>query len=157
MQIIFYVILALLGLGGLTYYRARTIQRPDNVNNGSIKPCPATPNCVSTLDTDETHAIAPITYAGSLDAARAQLVTVLRGLPKTEVITEEPTYVYAESRSPTMGFPDDLEFVFDDDAKHIQLRSAARMGKGDLGKNRERIEEIRRRFAQLESQSAHAV
>lgn len=130
----------------LFYLRAQMIDAPENVNNGEIDPCPETPNCVSTLDTDEEHGIEPIAYSGSMDEARARLVTVLEDLPRTTVMTEQDTYVYAVSRSPTMGFPDDLEFVFDDEAKVINLRSAARMGQSDLGKNRERIETIRSAF-----------
>ncbi len=158
LQTIIMVILGLLGIGGgLGYYRAQTIPRPDNVGKGDIKPCPDSPNCVSSVDTDELHGIAPIAYDGSLEAAREHLLTVLRGLPRTDIVMEERTYILAESRSPTMGFPDDMEFLFDDDAKEIQVRSAARMGQGDLGKNRERVERIREQFAQRESQSAHAV
>lgn len=130
----------------LLYVQAQRVEAPENVNNGDIEPCPQTPNCVSTLDEDEQHGIDPIAYTGTQDDARARLVSVLEGMPRTVVMNEQDNYVYALSRSPTMGFPDDLEFVFDDAAKVINLRSAARMGQSDLGKNRERIEEIRRRF-----------
>jgi uncharacterized protein (DUF1499 family) len=46
-----------------------------------------------------------------------------------------------------MGFVDDVEFWFDPAAGVVQLRSASRVGRGDLGVNRQRIEAIRRRLA----------
>jgi len=45
-----------------------------------------------------------------------------------------------------MGFIDDVEFWQDPVAGVIQVRSASRLGQSDLGVNRRRIEEIRRRF-----------
>jgi uncharacterized protein (DUF1499 family) len=39
-----------------------------------------------------------------------------------------------------------VEFVFDDQRKIIHVRSASRTGYFDLGVNRNRVEEIRRRF-----------
>ena len=46
-----------------------------------------------------------------------------------------------------MGFIDDVEFYFDSNAEVIQVRSAARLGKSDLGVNRKRIDAIRAQLA----------
>ncbi len=46
-----------------------------------------------------------------------------------------------EFKSQLMGYVDDVEFYFD--GKAIQVRSASRLGKSDLGVNRKRIEDIR--------------
>ena len=45
-----------------------------------------------------------------------------------------------------MRFVDDAEFWFDPAAGAVQLRSASRLGKGDLGINRARIEALRGRL-----------
>ena len=42
-----------------------------------------------------------------------------------------------------MGFVDDVEFYFDDMSKTVHIRSASRLGKGDLNVNRKRMESIR--------------
>ncbi|MEL6148823.1 MAG: DUF1499 domain-containing protein [Chloroflexota bacterium] len=151
MQIILYIIGAIMGLGVLQafigYRRAQTIPRPDDAGNGSIKPCPQTPNCVSTVDTDKEHGMETIPYAMSLEEAKQKLLGIIAQLPRAIVVNEADTHIYVETRSPTMGFPDDVEFVFDDDAKVIHFRSAARMGMGDLGKNRERMAYIRDEFS----------
>jgi uncharacterized protein (DUF1499 family) len=39
-----------------------------------------------------------------------------------------------------------VEFSFDDETKVINVRSASRTGYSDLGVNRRRVEEIRKRF-----------
>lgn len=150
MQVLGFVVGAAVALGILQlvgmWVGARVLPRPDNVNNGTLAPCPSSPNCVSTEADDELHGIEPISYTGDMADARTQLMTVLERLPKTQIITERDDYIYMESRSPMIGFVDDVEFVFDDAEKVIRFRSAARMGYGDLGKNRERMEIIRQQF-----------
>jgi uncharacterized protein (DUF1499 family) len=50
-----------------------------------------------------------------------------------------------------MGFVDDVEFLIDDSAKVIHVRSASRLGQSDLGVNRQRIETIRVKLNELKS------
>lgn len=113
-------------------------------------PCPDSPNCVSTQasPTDKTHAIAPIAYTESREAAHQRLLAVILAMPRTIIITTEPEYIYAEFRTRLLRFVDDVEFYLDDAAKLIHFRSASRLGRGDLGVNRQRMEEIRRRFTE---------
>lgn len=112
-----------------------------------LPPCPETPNCVSTLASDEEHAIAPIAYRGSLADAKANLLSVLQDLPRATLVTSEDNYIHMEYRSWLFRFVDDVESVLDDQAKEIHFRSAARLGRSDLGVNRRRMEKIRAAFA----------
>jgi len=50
---------------------------------------------------------------------------------------------------PVFGFVDDVEFRFDRNTGCIHVRSASRLGISDLGVNRRRIEDIRRKFSGL--------
>lgn len=50
----------------------------------------------------------------------------------------------------TFGFVDDGLFILDSDKRLIHVRSAARLGYWDLGKNRRRLEEIRTMYNQSE-------
>lgn len=111
-------------------------------------PCPDSPNCVSTQapSTDNTHAIVPIAYTGEREAAQQRLLAVIQAMPDATIITAEREYIYVEFRSRLLRFVDDVEFYLDDTAKLIHFRSASRLGRGDLGVNRRRMEEIRRRF-----------
>jgi uncharacterized protein (DUF1499 family) len=120
-------------------------KRPNNlgVNNGKLAPCPNSPNCVSSQSTDAVHQIAPLTFTSTPEAAIANLKSIIESLPKTQIISESPDYLYAEFKSALLGFVDDVEFYLDRNANVIQVRSASRLGQSDLGVNRQRIETIR--------------
>lgn len=113
------------------------------VHDGRLKPCPNSPNCVCSYDADAEHAIAPLSYTATSTEAIIALKQVIQSLERTTVITESADYLYVEFSSKLMGFVDDVEFYLDPAAKVIQVRSASRLGKSDLGVNRTRIETIR--------------
>jgi uncharacterized protein (DUF1499 family) len=79
----------------------------------------------------------------------ADLKTVIQNLERTKIITETENYLYAEFTSALMGFVDDVEFLLDDSANVIHVRSASRLGQSDLGVNRKRIETIRAKLNEL--------
>ena len=58
-------------------------------------------------------------------------------------MVDEPGYLHAECQSALMGFVDDLELHAQPDAGRIDVRSASRLGYGDLGVNRRRVETLR--------------
>jgi uncharacterized protein (DUF1499 family) len=74
------------------------------------------------------------------------MLSVLRGLPRTKLVEEGPDVLRAECRSRIFRFVDDVEIRFDDQAKLIHFRSAARLGYRDFGVNRERMETVRQEF-----------
>ena len=114
----------------------------------TLRPCPDSPNCVSTLaqSQDSRHAIAPYRFSSTKSDAKAALKTVIAGLPRTRLVEEDETYLHYEFTSLLLRFVDDVEFLFDDETKAIQFRSASRTGYGDLGVNRRRMEDIRSRI-----------
>ncbi|RNC67791.1 MAG: DUF1499 domain-containing protein [Desulfuromonadales bacterium] len=121
--------------------------RPTNLGarEGVLSPCPSSPNCVSSQAADERHRIEPLPFMGDPDAAFARLKGVLAARGDTTIIEETPGYLRVELR--TTFFVDDGEFLLDRQRRVIQVRSASRIGYSDLGKNRRRMEEIRRAFA----------
>lgn len=125
-------------------------KRPDNlgVKDGQLSDCPDSPNCVVSQGArDAQHSIEPLTYGGDRSAAMARLKEIITGMPRTRIIEQSDDYLYAEFESKLMGFIDDVEFYFDSNAGVIQVRSAARLGKSDLGVNRKRIDAIRAQLA----------
>jgi len=117
---------------------------PDlGLQGGRLRPCPATPNCVSSeAGTAADKLVAPFPAPrGAADMAR--LASVVGAWPRTKVLTEDGTYLYAESTSRLMRFVDDVEFRFDATANVIHVRSASRLGESDLGVNRKRVEGLR--------------
>ncbi len=120
-------------------------KRPDKlgVSDGFLAPCPNTPNCVSSQSSDTVHKIEPLTYNSTPQEAFANLKKLIQSQPRTRIITETENYLYAEFTIPIVGFVDDVEFLLDEAAKVIHVRSASRLGQSDLGVNRRRIETIR--------------
>ena len=126
--------------------------RPDNlgVHDGRLAPPKRTPNNVNSQidkNADPGHYIAPLHYSGDARKAWAALRKIVDGMPRAKVVTAQPNYLYAEFTSKLMGFVDDTEFYLDEKAGVIQVRSASRLGRGDHGVNRERIESIRAQLA----------
>ncbi len=119
------------------------------VNDGKLTACPGTPNCVCSQApvNDTQHAIAPLAFSGEPTATMVNLKRVIQSLPRTTIIEETNDYLYVEFASKLVGFVDDVEFYLDNTSRVIQVRSASRLGKSDLGVNRKRIEEIRSQLA----------
>lgn len=119
------------------------------VNDGKLKGCPDTPNCVNSQApaSDKEHAIAPLTYTGSSTDAINRLKTIIEGMERSKINEVTDSYLYAEFSSKLMGFVDDVEFYAPPGESIIHTRSAARLGKSDLGVNRKRTEEIRSQFS----------
>ena len=119
------------------------------VTNGKLTDCPGTPNCVNSQApaSDPEHAIAPLPLSGDPAATMANLKRAIASMPRATIIQETNDYLYIEFASKLMGFVDDVEFYIDTDSQAIQVRSASRLGKSDLGVNRKRIEEIRAKLA----------
>lgn len=109
-----------------------------------LAPCPSSPNCVSTQARDQQHAIAPLEYRRPRAEAKQALKTAVLSLPRTKLVEEDDAYLHFEFTSLLLRFVDDVEFLFDDQSKTIHFRSASRIGYGDFGANRRRMEEIRR-------------
>lgn len=109
----------------------------------SLSPCPSSPNCVSTQATDEGHAIAPYRYRKSRAEAKESLKAIVQAMSRTTLVEEDDAYLHYEFTSLLLRFVDDVEFLFDDESKTLHFRSASRVGYGDFGVNRRRMEELR--------------
>jgi uncharacterized protein (DUF1499 family) len=87
--------------------------------------------------------IAPLPVKGDGPATLAKIKAIVEGMDGAKVVKSEPGYLYAQFTSRLMKFVDDVEFWFDPAANAIQVRSASRVGRGDMGVNRKRIEAVR--------------
>ncbi len=124
------------------------------VRDGRLKPPSNTPNSVSSqavLYPDHPQRsyadIAPFPVQGDGAAMLARIENTVAAMPGARVVTREPDYLYAQFTTPLLQFVDDVEFWFDPAAKVIHVRSASRIGRGDLGENRRRVEAVRLRLA----------
>lgn len=118
---------------------------PDRVGvdaAGRLKPCPSSPNCVSTRAVDPGHQMAPLPYRVDRATSRDAILSAVRAMPRTTIVTQAEHYLHIEFRSRLFRFVDDVEFQFDDEAAVIHFRSASRTGYSDRGVNRQRMTAI---------------
>jgi uncharacterized protein (DUF1499 family) len=118
---------------------------PDRIglDDGKLRPCPSSPNCVSSDASDEGHAVEPLRIATSPDEAWTTLAEILRERPRTKITARTDRYLHAEVRSALFRFVDDVEFHLRPVEGIIAVRSASRVGYSDLGVNRRRVEGLR--------------
>lgn len=142
LRILPFLMIALMTLAGCQKSVAQTTGPKD----GKLRPCPDKRNCVCTQDPAEQHRIESLRYDVTPDEAREKLLGVIRHMERSTLVQVDPDYIHAEFRSAVFDFVDDVEFLFDDGAKLIHFRSAARTGYYDFNVNRKRMEEIRKQF-----------
>ena len=116
------------------------------LENGGLRPCPRSPNCLCSQDPDPGHATEPWPYEGEAAATRERLLSALKSLPRTTIVSSEEHYVHATCRSAVFRFVDDVELLIDDAEKLVHVRSASRLGYSDLGANGRRIRALRAAF-----------
>lgn len=123
------------------------------VHEGQLAPCPSSPNCVNSRTNNTDHAIKPIAFKQAVPQTEAMRIIkeAVMSLPRTEIITATPTYLYAEATSKIMRFVDDVEFLFPEQEQitEVHVRSASRKGYRDFGVNRERIEQVRAKVIEM--------
>ena len=107
------------------------------VRDGRLIACPESPNCVSSYESSEEHAIA------ALDGNLNQIQQILVAMDGANIVEQSNNYLYAEFTSSLMGYVDDVEFLYDAASNTTQVRSASRVGYSDMGANRSRVEAIR--------------
>jgi uncharacterized protein (DUF1499 family) len=141
-SILLIVIIGLFILGYMSY----SGQAPGLVE-GRLKQCPDKPNCVSSeFVSDAEHYIEPLAYsAGEAAQVLPRLKTIIREMGGS-IQAEKTDYLAATFTSSVFRFVDDLELRIDADQKTIHLRSASRVGHGDGGVNRKRVELLKNSF-----------
>ena len=116
------------------------------VKAGKLTPCPQSPNCVSSQANDKKHYIEPLQFSVKSSQDWEKLTTIIQSLAGTTIIEQRENYLRVECKTRLMGFIDDLEFAWNAADNICHVRSASRVGYSDLGKNRRRVEQIRRLF-----------
>lgn len=122
--------------------------KPDNlgIRDGSLAPCPESPNCVSSQTDVPEKKVDSISFddlgVQSAEDAKSKLESVIGEFPRTSIITNEADYLHFEFRSMIFRFVDDLEVQIDAGTQVVHFRSASRVGHSDMGANRSRVEAI---------------
>jgi len=114
----------------------------------TLAPCPDSPNCVSSLEENPRHKVDSFPVHISGEESLNLLKKIIKSMQRTEIFWESGNSLYAVFRT-RIGFTDDVQFVVDEKAGFIHVRSASRIGYWDLGANRKRIENIRKEYNAL--------
>lgn len=116
--------------------------RPDHLGqvDGTLAPCPDSPNCVSSFAMDDGHRVEPLP-APSADPIGHWAVRI--EAQGGQVIQRDGQYLHAEFTSRIFRFVDDVELLWDGHSDIMHVRSASRLGWSDMGVNRRRIDELR--------------
>jgi uncharacterized protein (DUF1499 family) len=114
---------------------------------GKLANCPGTPNCIcSEYPADVDHYIEPLVYSEqNVAVVLPRLNAIIRQMGGS-LLVEQADYLVATFISSIFRFVDDLEIRIDTVQKMIHLRSASRVGHGDRGVNRKRVEQLKKLF-----------
>ncbi|MDN2480324.1 DUF1499 domain-containing protein [Vibrio agarivorans] len=118
-------------------------QGVEQMTDRTTQPCGDKPNCVSTIDDREKHAIAPFNLKEGTTLAEVEAVALT--LPGAKTAVSEGNYLRIECTSKIMRFVDDLELKLD--GTTLTVRSESRTGYSDFGVNRKRTEQLRQKLA----------
>ena len=147
------VVLAAIGAGQLGLFQS-SAPTDIGVRDGRLKPPSSTDNSVTSqaaLYPDHPQrsysTIAPLALRGDGSATLAKIKTIVEAMPGARAVSSTPDYIYAQYTTQLMKYVDDVEFWFDPAAQVVQVRSASRVGKSDLGVNRKRVEAVRAALA----------
>ena len=122
---VLFIIIAL--IAGRLVFLSLTSKAPDaKLVNGTLQPCPQTPN-------------------SSSEKAWANLRAAIK-LSGGVVRQHDDSYLWATYTSRVFRFVDDMEFRLLPEKKIIHVRSASRVGNSDLGINRKNVEKLRQIF-----------
>jgi len=132
----------------ILYILVMTISTATQAEEKKLAPCPSSPNCVSSQAADEGHFIAPFKITGNVEEAWAALKKALISQSRTVITSETGDTLHAQATSLVFRFVDDIDAILDADARVIHIRSASRVGYGDFGVNRKRVETLRSQLQQ---------
>ena len=140
--LIMFIVVSLIVLG-----KTSKSGNAEGLLNSKLHKCPDKPNCVCSEQNDDTdHFIPPLVIS---DNSASGALKVLKGIIielKGEIQTDNETYISATFPSSLFGFVDDFEMRINSKQNIIHIRSASRVGYGDLGANKKRIELIKKLF-----------
>ena len=94
-----------------------------------LKPCVQLSHCVR----EELN-------VESIDSPYEKVKSIIENSPRTKIVESDGDYLHAEVTSRIMKYVDDLEISFSQEKNNLLIRSESRVGDGDFGVNRKRVD-----------------
>lgn len=111
-------------------------------NNTPLKPCPKSPNCVSTVEAKPRKRMVPLNFRGDMIASKTRLKEIILAIEGTSITVEDSSFLLFEFSTSIGKYIDDVGFYFQQSTQLIHFRSASRIGYGDFGANKRRMKKI---------------
>ena len=77
-----------------------------------------------------------------IDSPYEKVKSIVENFPRTEIVELDGDYLHAEVTSRIMKYVDDLEISYLPENNYLVFRSESRVGDGDFGVNRKRVDLI---------------
>ena len=107
------------------------IPSPTMASHIVLKPCIKVSHCVrEDLNVER------------IDSPFEKVKSIIENTPRTKIVESDGDYLHAEVTSRIMKYVDDLEISFFPDKNNLIIRSESRVGDGDFGVNRKRVDLI---------------
>lgn len=108
------------------------IPLPSMASHIQLQPCIQVSHCVR----DEFN-------VERIDSPYEKVKSIIENSPRTKIIESNGDYLHAEVTSRIMKYVDDLEVSFLPEKNNLIIRSESRVGDGDFGVNRKRVDNIK--------------
>lgn len=107
--------------------------------------CSPRPNCVSSQSSsyNPIHHIDPFRYTEEKEVAFQKLKEKLEEADRVSVLEVNGNYIKTRFYTRVFHFPDNVEFLFDENTKTVQIRSESILGLFDFLANRRRLNNLR--------------
>ena len=123
--------------------------KPPGLVDNKLAPCPDSPNCICTEYQPETKYFAsPLQISMDNSAVMDEVQSVIVDMGG-EITGRDQLYLTVAFRSRLFGLVDDFEIRWVPKSGLLHIRSGSRIGYGDLGVNRKRVDDFKNRYNAL--------
>ena len=119
-----------------------------NSESSGFLDCPDTPNCVSSLAKNPKYRVEPFKLKKDPKTSWDIVKKTVASLSRTKIVSADNSDIHAECKSMIFRFVDDITLHLTASNGIIHIRSASRIGYSDLGVNRRRVENLRKKLKQ---------
>lgn len=136
-------LIARVAIGFFSANKVATGLTVNNANEAALSGCDDLRNCTASTAITTSNHVEPFDYIGPASDVINKFSTLIASQSHTKIVQQDANYLHATYKTALLGFTDDLELLLDESTGILQVRSASRLGKSDLGANRKRIEALR--------------
>ncbi len=89
-----------------------------------------------------THCVKENWESSDIENTFNKVIEALESTPRTKIVEQTESYIHAEAKTKWRGYTDDLLIKALPEKGIIQVRSESRVGVGDNGVNKKRVDEL---------------